>query len=63
MKIKVYNFKYEINVGLLMKLFFLSHKYINKSVHKLVHQEIYHKASIAYITSMPFLAPTLVNRK
>ena len=29
-KIDVYNFRYKINVGILMKLFFLSHKWINK---------------------------------
>ena len=40
-KIDVYNFRYEISVGILMKLFFLSHKRINKSVHKLVHKQIY----------------------
>ena len=29
-KIDVYNFRYKISVGILMKLFFLSHKCINK---------------------------------
>ena len=29
-KIDVYNFRYKISVGVLMKLFFLSHKWINK---------------------------------
>ena len=29
-KIIVYNFSYKISVGVLMKLFFLSHKCINK---------------------------------
>ena len=26
---KIYNFSYKISVGILMKLFFLSHKYLN----------------------------------
>ena len=34
-KINVYNFKYKISVGNVMKLFFLSHKCINKRKHKL----------------------------
>ena len=29
-KIHVYNFRYKISVGMLMKLFFHSHKWINK---------------------------------
>ena len=60
-KIDVYNFRYKISVGILMKLFFLSHKCINKWGHKLVHKQIYYIASSAHITSMPFLVPTLVN--
>ena len=38
LKIDVYNFRYKISVGILMKLFFLSHNCINKSVHKSVHK-------------------------
>ena len=30
LKIDVYNFRYEISVGMLMKVFFLSYKCINK---------------------------------
>ena len=29
-KIDVYNFRYIISIGFLMKIFFISHKYINK---------------------------------
>ena len=43
-KIDVYNFRYKISVGILMKLFFLTHKCINKKVHKLVHKQIYYIA-------------------
>ena len=34
----VYNFRYKISAGILMTLFFLSHKFINKLVYKLVHK-------------------------
>ena len=37
-KIDVYNFKQEISLGNLLKLFFLSQKCINLSVHKLEHK-------------------------
>ena len=36
-KIDIYNFKYKISIGILMKL---SHKCINKWAHKLVHKQI-----------------------
>ena len=38
LKVNVYNFKCKISLGNTMKLFFLSHKCINKSVHKLEHK-------------------------
>ena len=60
-KIDVYNFRYKITVGILMKLFFLTHKCINKKVHKLVHKQIYYIAWSAHITSIPFLDSTLLN--
>ena len=60
-KINVYNFRYKISVGILMKLLFLSHKCINKKVPKLVHRQIYYIVSSVHITSMSFLVPTLVN--
>ena len=62
-KIDVYNFSYKISEGILMKLFFLSHMWINKYVHKVVHKQIYDTASSAHITSMPFLAAPMVNCK
>ena len=63
-KIDVYNFRYKISEGILIKLFFLSHNpqmHINRQIHKLVHKQIYHIASSAHITSMPFLVPTFRN--
>ena len=62
-KIDVYNFRYKSNEGIFMKLFFLSHKCINKYVHKLVQKQIYCIASSAHITSMPLVVPTLLNCK
>ena len=59
-KIDFYDFRYKISVGILMKLFLLSHKCINK----LVHKQIYYIASSARIIYIsPFLVPALVNYK
>ena len=52
-KIHVHNFRYKISVAILMKLFFLSHKCINKFI----------IASSAQIKFVPLLVPTLVNCK
>ena len=62
-KIDVYNFRYKSGEGIFMKLFFLSHKCINKYVHKLVQKQIYCIASSAHITSIPLVVPTLLNCK
>ena len=40
LEINVYNFRYKISVGILMKLFFLSYKCISKWVRRLMHRQI-----------------------
>ena len=61
LKIDIFNFKYGISVGNIRKLFFLSHKWINKYVHKLEHKLIDYIAASALITPMIFILPILVN--
>ena len=49
-KNNVYNFRYKISVGILMKL-------------EILMKQIYYIASSGHITFMPFLVPILVNCK
>ena len=56
-KIDVYNFRYKIKLGILMKIFFLSCKYINEYVYKLGHKQICYKAPSVHIAFTHFLVP------
>ena len=55
-KIDVYNFRYKISVGMLMKLSFLSHKCINKLVHEQIYIIYYtHALSCAYFSKLQII--------